>query len=119
MGYLIKTEDGILRCPSQLDLQVAWNGGMVGQDDLIREESEDGWIPAKDCRLIHKKASDLQKDGFSWWRSLWVPLIAALALFLILHGLKIHRLNQAIAGGILAFGAASLSLHRLTRNRSR
>jgi hypothetical protein len=86
--YVIKGHEGQeLVCPSLADLHALYSQGFLGDDDLVRMESSQRWVPAGSMpalRGVRERKTDVRKAVLV----LAAAILLTLALAMLVRGLR-------------------------------
>ena len=86
--YVIKGREGQeLVCPSLADLHALYSQGFLSDEDLVRMEGSQRWVPAGSMPALHgvrERRSDLRNSVLV----LAAALLLAFALALLVRGLR-------------------------------
>jgi hypothetical protein len=114
MRYIVRTPEGSLTYSSMLEVEKAFQAGLVGPDDEIQEEGGTTWRKASSYpRMAKAQGRGFIVDLKALLQPMVVILMLGLALYYVVKALKtgtMTNLMLAIAFG----GGVSVLLTRLT-----
>ena len=86
--YVIKNREGEeLLCPSLADLHALYSQGFLADDDLVRMEGSQRWVPAGSMPALHG-ARERRTDARKTTLILTAAMLLAVALALLVRGLR-------------------------------